>query len=109
MSRLADLHCRPLSRGTPPLAVADVERLLAELASDWRLVDGKRIAREWRFSDFSSALAFTIRIGLVAEREDHHPDIGLAWGRVTVELWTHTVGGLSENDFVLAAKLDALG
>jgi 4a-hydroxytetrahydrobiopterin dehydratase len=78
---------------------------------EWKLsADGKRISRSWRVRDFMTGLDFFRRIGDVAETEDHHPDLHLANYRdVTVELWTHAAGGLTENDFILAAKIDKLG
>ena len=82
-----------------------------QLAADWEVSGGGRGARlrkTFRFPDFVSALAFVNRIGEVAEREQHHPDILLSWGRVSLEIWTHAIGGLSENDFILAAKIEEL-
>ena len=82
--------------------------LLAELGGGWRVVDEHHLEKEYRFPDFRAALAFVNRLAEVAEQEFHHPDLHLAWGRVRVEIWTHDAGGLTENDFVLAAKADAL-
>lgn len=107
-SGLAARSCVPCQRGTPPLRGAALQSLLAELGGGWRVEEEHRLEKEYRFPDFRSALAFTQRLGEVAEQECHHPDIHLAWGRVRVEIWTHDVGGLTENDFVLAAKADAL-
>lgn len=106
-SELASRRCVPLARGTQPLEAERCGELARELDPAWR-VEGSRLKREWRVRDFAAALALVQRIGALAEVEDHHPEITLAWGRVAVELWTHTVDGLSENDFVLAAKLDEL-
>ncbi|MCC6407232.1 MAG: 4a-hydroxytetrahydrobiopterin dehydratase [Planctomycetes bacterium] len=108
MSRLADLHCRPMRAGEPPLERAAIDARLRELAPEWSVEPGGPLRRAWSFPDFASALAFTVRVGALAEREDHHPELRLAWGRVEVELSTHVVGGLTDNDFILAAKLDAL-
>ncbi len=107
-SGLAARRCVPCRKGTPALRADAQEKLLAELGGGWRVVDGHHLEKEYRFEDFLGALAFVNRLGEVAERESHHPDIHLAWGRVRLEVWTHTVGGLSESDFVLAAKADAL-
>ena len=95
---------------TQPLAPERVRELLAAgAASGSSTADGKRIARSWRVHDFATGLDFFRRIADVAEAEDHHPDLHLANYRdVTVELWTHAAGGLTENDFILAAKIDAL-
>ena len=79
-----------------------------EEVKDWKVEDGKKIKREFKFEDFKSALAFVNKIGEIAEEEGHHPDIELGWGRVGVELSTHAIGGLSTNDFILAAKIDKL-
>ena len=107
-SALAARQCVPCKAGTPALAGAQLAALLDELGGGWRVVDGHHLEKEFRFDDFRSALAFTNRVGELAEEQNHHPDIHLAWGRVRVTLWTHTADGLSESDFVLAAKLDAL-
>jgi len=108
MTDLAAKNCVPCRGGTPPLAAPERARLQAQLDPAWRVVEERQLQREWRFPDFAGALAFTNRIGAVAEEQQHHPDIELGWGRVRVTLWTHDVGGLSENDFILAAKIDRL-
>jgi 4a-hydroxytetrahydrobiopterin dehydratase len=81
--------------------------LLSQL-DDWRVVGGHHLARDLRFTDFAQALAFVNRVGELSEAEGHHPDIHLGWGRVGLEIWTHSIGGLSESDFVLAAKIDRI-
>ena len=108
-SDLANRKCAPCSGLTQPLAPDSVRELLAKVP-DWKLsADGKRIGRSWRVLDFGTGLDFFCRIADVAETEDHHPDLHLANYRdVTVELWTHAAGGLTENDFIVAAKIDAL-
>jgi len=108
MSGLAARRCVRVKKGSPPLAPEAAERLRAEVPG-WTIRDGKRIEREFRFPDFKSALAFVDRSGALADAEDHHPDIHLSWGRARIEVWTHAAGGLTENDFILAAKIDALG
>jgi len=102
-------HCVPCEGGVPPLDPAQVRDRLAAVPA-WRLTeDGKRIRREWRVADFARALDFFRRIGDIAEREDHHPDLHLTGYRnVAVELSTHAVNGLTDNDFILAAKIDEL-
>jgi len=105
---LADRHCVALPDGTPALTPAAREGLLAHLAAGWEIVDGKRLRRTFRFKDFASALRFVDAVGAMSDAEDHHPEIALTWGRATIEIWTHTVGGLSENDFVYAAKTDVI-
>lgn len=105
-----DLHerrCEPCRGGAAPLGTARAAELHA-LLRDWALVDGHLLEKEWRFPDFAAALAFVNRAGAVCETEGHHADFELGWGRVRARLWTHQAGGLTEADFVLAAKLDRL-
>ena len=106
---LANKTCTPCGGNTAPLAPEKVRELLPQVPA-WKLsADGKRIARGWRVHDFLTALAFFRRIADVAEAEDHHPDLHLTNYRdVVIELWTHAAGGLTENDFILAAKIDTL-
>lgn len=85
-----------------------IQALRAGLGEGWRVDDDLRLEREFRFKDFKGALAFTNAVGAVAEAENHHPDIYLSWGKVRATLWTHKAKGLTENDFILAAKIDAL-
>ena len=108
MSELVHQHCTPLPPGTPPLAAAEQAALLGQLDPAWRIVDGHHLEREYRLADFARGLALVDAIGALAEAEDHHPELLLAWGRVRVRLWTHSVGGLSRNDFILAARIDRL-
>lgn len=107
---LARKKCVPCEGGVPKLAPEQVQRLLPQVAG-WELTgDGHRIARRWRVADFQEGLDFLARVGRLAEDEGHHPDLHLANYRdVTIELWTHAVGGLTENDFIVAAKINALG
>jgi 4a-hydroxytetrahydrobiopterin dehydratase len=106
---LASRHCRRLPRGTPPLTAADFAAVAAELPA-WALAPGgKAIVRTWAFADFRAAMAFVTAMADLANAEDHHPDFTVRWNKVEVTLSTHDVGGLSENDLVLAARLDALG
>lgn len=108
MEHLTDKRCTPCEGGTPPLAAQQVGALLAKLEGGWQVVDGHHLEKSWSFPDFVSALAFVDRVGELAEAQGHHPDIYLTWGKVTLNIWTHAVGGLSENDFILAAHADAL-
>ncbi|HVT17703.1 MAG TPA: 4a-hydroxytetrahydrobiopterin dehydratase [Thermoanaerobaculia bacterium] len=105
MTDLTSKKCQPCEGGIAALRGEELERLHAQLQG-WTVEEEKRLAKEYRFSDFRSALAFVNRVGELAEREGHHPDIELGWGRVKITLWTHSIGGLSENDFILAAKAD---
>jgi 4a-hydroxytetrahydrobiopterin dehydratase len=87
---------------------ADALRQRAAQAADWKVVDQHHIARTFKFPDFLQALDFVNRVGAVAERQGHHPDIHLTWGRVDVESWTHDAGGITEKDFQLASEIDRL-
>jgi 4a-hydroxytetrahydrobiopterin dehydratase len=107
MSDLATRKCRPCAAGTPALQGEELRKLSAQL-DGWAVVDGRQLEKEYRFKDFAEALAYVNRLGELAEAEGHHPDVFLAWGKVKVTLWTHSVGGLSENDFILAAKADGV-
>ena len=103
---LADRQCVPCRGGTPALGTAERDALLGQLGGDWVIADGHHLFKEYRFPDFAAALAFVNRVGAVAEAEGHHPDIELTWGRVAIKIWTHAIDGLTESDFVLAAKAD---
>lgn len=106
---LVSKSCVPCEGGVPALTPDEIAPLLGQV-SGWSVADGKKLTKTYRFPDFAQALAFVNRAGAVAEAEGHHPDLHLTWGKVGVEVWTHAIGGLSENDFILAAKLDqALG
>ncbi len=107
-SPLAQRVCTPVRPGTPPLSDQQVSALLAELGGGWEVAEDNRLYKEFGFKDFAEALAFVNRVGAVAEEQDHHPDITLAWGKATLTLWTHSIGGLSENDFILAARADGV-
>ncbi|HEY9784093.1 MAG TPA: 4a-hydroxytetrahydrobiopterin dehydratase [Candidatus Obscuribacterales bacterium] len=105
MGQLADRKCEPCRGGVPPLSEEDCGPLLAQL-DGWTVEDGKRLVKSFRFKNFLGPMALAKRIADVAEREDHHPDLLVRWGELKVTLWTHKIDGLSENDFVLAAKID---
>lgn len=103
---LADKKCVPCEGRTVPLFRTAAGELLKEILG-WRLSsDARKIERAYSFKNFRDALAFVNRVGAIAEEEGHHPDISFGWGRVVIALSTHAIGGLSENDFVLAAKID---
>jgi 4a-hydroxytetrahydrobiopterin dehydratase len=106
---LSDQHCVPCEGGVPPLTGTELREKLQAVAL-WQLTpDGKRIRREWRVKDFATALDYFRRVGDIAEAEDHHPDLHLTGYRnVAIEISTHAIGGLSQNDFILAAKIDKL-
>jgi len=106
MSALAMRQCVPCKGGTPPLRGPELDDLLAQLGNDWRVVDEHHLEKEFRFANFREALDFTNRVGELAEEQGHHPDISLAWGKVRLTIWTHKIDGLTESDFVFAAKSD---
>jgi len=106
-SELAQRHCVPCRGGVPPLRGEALAAVARQLGGDWQIVDEHHLAKAFAFPDFAGALAFTNAIGSIAEAEGHHPNIALAWGSVEVSIWTHKIDGLTESDFVLAAKIDA--
>lgn len=105
---LAAMECVPCKGGVPPLKGAALKQFAGQLGAPWRVVKGHHLEAEYAFKDFAQALAFTNRVGALAERANHHPDIHLAWGRVRLTLWTHKVDGLTASDFVFAAKVGQL-
>ena len=107
-STLAGEKCVPCRGGVPPLRGEELRNVAAELGSGWRIIEEHHLEKEFRFPDFAEALSFTNAIGAIAEREGHHPDIHLAWGKVRVTIWTHKIDGLTRSDFVLAAKIDQI-
>jgi len=108
MSELASKRCLSCRGGVPPLTGDELVAFQQLLGGDWEVVDGHHLERQYRFDDFRQALDFTVRVGEMAEEQDHHPDIVLTWGLVTVRIWTHKIDGLTESDFVFAAKADQL-
>jgi len=107
MSELAEKECAPCKGGVPPLQGHALAELLAKLGNGWQIING-RLEKDFNFKNFRDALTFTNRVGELAEQQRHHPDIGLSWGQVRVTIWTHKIDGLSESDFILAAKIDQL-
>lgn len=107
-SDLAKLECVPCKGGIPPLQGTELDGWRQRLGGGWQVVDGHHLDKQYRFKDFRQALAFVNQVGELADAVNHHPDLCLGWGRVQVTLWTHKIGGLSETDFIFAAKVDAL-
>jgi 4a-hydroxytetrahydrobiopterin dehydratase len=108
---LVQSKCVPCRGGVAPLTAEEMRPLLVQVPR-WRVVerDGvARIEREFTFPDFDTALQYAVRVGAIADAEDHHPDLHIGWGRVRVETWTHAIAGLHRNDFILAAKIDTMG
>ena len=110
MPDLRQSSCVPCRGGVPPLTADEIAALQPQ-ALHWQVAveaGVPRLKREFKFRNFREALAFALEVGMLAEREDHHPDLHVAWGKVVVETWTHKIKGLHTNDFILAAKTDAL-
>jgi 4a-hydroxytetrahydrobiopterin dehydratase len=107
-TELSERHCEPCHGGVPPLEEDERRALLERLEPGWEVVDGHHLSRTFEFDDFVSALEFTNRVGELAEEEGHHPLIHLTWGEATVDIWTHAIDDLTDNDFILAAKIDEL-
>jgi 4a-hydroxytetrahydrobiopterin dehydratase len=105
MAVLARKSCVPCKGGTPPLTGGEIAPLLAEVEG-WEVVNGHHLRKTFRFTNFKATLDFVNRVGAIAEQEGHHPDICFGWGKATCEIWTHKIDGLTESDFILAAKID---
>jgi 4a-hydroxytetrahydrobiopterin dehydratase len=105
---LADRAFVPCTTATPRLDVAAIESLHRELGNGWEVVEGHHLRKTFRFPDFAGALAFVNRVGALADQLDHHPDIHLTWGKATIEIWTHTIDGVGESDFIYAARVERL-
>lgn len=106
--QLTEKKCVPCEGGIPPLRDEEVNMYRKLVHNDWQVKEGKKIVREFKFINFVHALAFVNRISELAENEGHHPDLHVGYGYCTVELWTHAIRGLSENDFIVASKIDEL-
>jgi 4a-hydroxytetrahydrobiopterin dehydratase len=98
----------PCRGGVPALRGDELRNLHAQIDAGWEVVDAHHLRREFAFEGFADALAFVNRVGAMAEEQGHHPDVYLAWGVVRLEVWTHKIDGLTESDFVFAAKADQL-
>jgi 4a-hydroxytetrahydrobiopterin dehydratase len=105
--QLADKQCVPCRGGVPPLQGKELASLHKSVPQ-WNVANEHHLQREFKFPDFKQALAFVNRVGALAEEQGHHPDILLAWGKAGITLWTHKIDGLTESDFVMAAKIDRL-
>jgi 4a-hydroxytetrahydrobiopterin dehydratase len=108
MSELAKKECIPCKGGVPALEGAELEGLTDQLGNDWKVVEAHHLEKDYGFTNFRKALDFTNRVGELAEAQFHHPDIFLAWGKVKITIWTHKIDGLTESDFIFAAKADQL-
>lgn len=107
MADLAERECVPCRGGVPPLNGSEIEQLLPQLNA-WQVIEGHHLQKRYSFKDFRETLHFVNRIGELAEDQGHHPDICFGWGKADITIWTHKIDGLTESDFVLAAKIDRL-
>jgi 4a-hydroxytetrahydrobiopterin dehydratase len=107
MSSLAQKTCVPCKGGHPPLKGEALQSLWRQVEG-WNVIDEHHLVKTYKFPDFVAALGFVNKVGNLAEEQQHHPDIYLAWGKVEIKIWTHKINGLTESDFILAAKIDNL-
>jgi 4a-hydroxytetrahydrobiopterin dehydratase len=105
---LAEKDCIPCRGGVPALTGDELNQFAAQLSSGWRVINDHHLEKEYQFKNFRDGLTFTNLVGELAEAQGHHPDIHLAWGKVMITIWTHKIDGLTESDFILAAKIDLL-
>lgn len=103
---LTGKKCLPCKGDVPPLKGAELSALIAQLDNEWNILDGHHLEKKFTFRNFREALDFANLAGGVAEAEQHHPEITVAWGKVAIRIWTHKINGLTTNDFILAAKID---
>ena len=108
MTALAEKECVACKSGVPPLKGEELAKLANQLDGGWQVVAEHHLEKEYKFYNFREALDFTNKVGALAEAQGHHPDIYLAWGKVKLTIWTHKIDGLTESDFVFAAKADRL-
>ena len=106
MSELAQKTCIPCKGGIPPLKGEELKTLLEKLGNSWNLIEEHHLEKEYLFNNFREGHDFTIEVGELAENQGHHPDIYLAWGKARLTVWTHKIDGLTESDFIFAAKAD---
>jgi 4a-hydroxytetrahydrobiopterin dehydratase len=107
MSGLAERECVPCRGGVPPLKGEEITKLQTQLEG-WKVVDEHHLRKEYKFPNFAASQAFVNQVGELAEAQGHHPDICYGWGRAEITIWTHKIDGLTESDFILAAKIDSL-
>jgi 4a-hydroxytetrahydrobiopterin dehydratase len=103
--RLAEKKCMPCKGALPCLTNTEIQNLIGQL-QNWRIEEEKFLTRNYQTTDFKSALALGNKVGIIAEEQGHHPDLLIRWGMLGIKIWTHTSNGLTENDFILAAKID---
>jgi 4a-hydroxytetrahydrobiopterin dehydratase len=105
---LSQKHCVPCEGGAPPMTAEEVAKLMPQISPEWKSDANALIVREFKFNNFAETMAFVNKVADLAETEGHHPDMHVSYGKVVIKIWTHAIRGLSESDFVLAAKIDLL-
>lgn len=100
--------CVPCEAGTPPLQGDEIQSYFSQLKTSWEVIENRKIKRQFKFKNFKEAMVFVNKVAVLAEAEGHHPDIHIFYNKVTIELWTHAIGGLSPNDFIIASKVELL-
>lgn len=105
---LINKTCIPCAGGTKPLDRIAIYKLLSEIGGGWDINKSMHLYKEYKFNDFMSPMRFANKVAEIAEAEGHHPNLSISWGMLTVEIWTHKINGLTESDFILAAKIDAI-
>lgn len=106
--KLTEKRCVPCERGTSPMSADEIKKYLPQLKNKWEVIDDKKISYSFKFKTFNEAIAFVNKVADLAESENHHPNIHILYNKVKIVLSTHVIGGLSENDFILAAKIENL-
>ena len=106
--QLKEKKCKPCDGNTPAIKPEEIKSWLNKLQSEWEVIEDKKIRRSFRFKNFRQALDFANKAGEIAEEEQHHPDLHVSYGKVTVDITTHAIDGLSENDFILASKIEQI-
>jgi 4a-hydroxytetrahydrobiopterin dehydratase len=105
---LSEKKCKPCEGGIPPLDASEIEDLKGHLKSGWEVTENKKLSKEYVFVNYLHTMDFVDKVAQLAESEGHHPDMHVYYGRVVIELWTHAINGLSENDFIMAYKIDKI-
>lgn len=106
--KLSEKRCTSCEGGIPPFSAAQIKKYLPKLRKGWGFVYDRKLSKVFKFKNFVETMGFVNKVALLAQSEDHHPDMQVSYSKVTVELWTHAANGLTENDFILAAKIDEL-
>ena len=106
--KLTSRKCTPCQAGTPKLKANEIKSYLKKIKKGWKVIRNHHMEKEFKFRNFKEALGFTNKVGKIAEKEGHHPDIHLAWGKVKIIIYTHKINGLHENDFIIASKIDKI-